>query len=174
MTAHASSAAPLHLIVDNSRQPSEIEHPALHATAATRDSGVTTRALHRRRIRPFARARNRVRTRYGSLLRSVNHFLAQHCGLGRYRPSHRDETSTPSPGVLSHGRPGRQVSDHSRNQLRHRRLSLNDDTGAVTAEYAVVILAAVAFAGLLVVIMRSSEIRQMLVDLVQGALTSAG
>lgn len=51
---------------------------------------------------------------------------------------------------------------------------LGNDRGAVTAEYAIVILAAVAFAGLLVAIMRSGEIRQMLVDLVQGALGSAG
>lgn len=52
--------------------------------------------------------------------------------------------------------------------------SLLDDRGAVTAEYALVIMAGVAFAGLLVAIMRSGEIRQMLVDLVQGALGSAG
>lgn len=48
------------------------------------------------------------------------------------------------------------------------------ERGAVTAEYAIVILAGVAFAGVLVAIMRSGEIRQMLVDLVQNALGSAG
>ena len=48
-----------------------------------------------------------------------------------------------------------------------------DDAGAVTAEYVVVVMAAVAFAGLLVAILRSSEIRQMLVDLVQNALSAA-
>lgn len=51
---------------------------------------------------------------------------------------------------------------------------LDDERGAVTAEYAIVIMAAVAFAGLLVAIMRSGEVRQMLVDLVQNALGSAG
>ena len=51
---------------------------------------------------------------------------------------------------------------------------VRDDRGAVTAEYAIVIMAAVAFAGLLVAIMRSGEIRAMLVDLVQNALGSAG
>lgn len=51
---------------------------------------------------------------------------------------------------------------------------LKDDRGAVTAEYAVIILAAVAFAGVLVAIMRSDEVRGMLVDLVQRALGSAG
>ena len=51
---------------------------------------------------------------------------------------------------------------------------LNDERGAITAEYAVVIMAAVAFAGLLVAILRSGEIRAMLLDLVQRALSSAG
>ena len=51
---------------------------------------------------------------------------------------------------------------------------VRDERGAVTAEYAIVIMAAVAFAGLLVAIMRSGEIRAMLVDLVQNALGSAG
>jgi len=50
----------------------------------------------------------------------------------------------------------------------------DSERGAVTAEYAIVILAGVAFAGVLVAIMRSGEIRQMLVDLVQNALGSAG
>ena len=51
---------------------------------------------------------------------------------------------------------------------------LKDDRGAITAEYAVVIMAAVAFAGLFVAIMRSGEVRAMLVDLVQNALGTAG
>lgn len=49
-----------------------------------------------------------------------------------------------------------------------------EERGAVTAEYAIVIMAAVAFAGLLVAIMRSGEIRSMLVDLVENALGAAG
>lgn len=57
-----------------------------------------------------------------------------------------------------------------------RRLAaiLAEDRGAVTAEYAVVIMAAVAFAGLLVAIMRSDEIRAVLVELVENALGTAG
>lgn len=47
-----------------------------------------------------------------------------------------------------------------------------EERGAVTAEYAIVILAAVAFAGLLVAIMQSAEIRAMLVQLVENALGS--
>lgn len=46
-----------------------------------------------------------------------------------------------------------------------------DDAGAATAEYAIATMAAVAFAGLLVVIMRSDEVRGILTDLVRRALT---
>lgn len=48
-----------------------------------------------------------------------------------------------------------------------------DENGAATAEYAVATMAAVAFAGLLVVIMRSDEVRGILTDLVRRALTVA-
>lgn len=76
------------------------------------------------------------------------------------------------PGAAQRGRASRRPRVLDR-RLRAGR-SLLDDRGAVTAEYALVIMAGVAFAGLLVAIMRSGEIRQMLVDLVQGALGSAG
>ncbi|MDQ1084742.1 MULTISPECIES: DUF4244 domain-containing protein [Microbacterium] len=46
-----------------------------------------------------------------------------------------------------------------------------DDRGAATAEYAIATMAAAAFAGLLVVIMRSDEVRGILTDLVRRALT---
>jgi hypothetical protein len=45
------------------------------------------------------------------------------------------------------------------------------DDGAATAEYAIATMAAVAFAGLLVVILQSDEVRGMLLDLVRRALT---
>lgn len=48
---------------------------------------------------------------------------------------------------------------------------LSDETGAATAEYAIATMAAVAFAGLLVIIMRSDEVRGILTDLVHRALT---
>lgn len=51
---------------------------------------------------------------------------------------------------------------------------LRRERGAATAEYAIVIMAAVGFAGLLVVIMRSEEVRAILTNLVQTALTSGG
>ncbi|QHO70866.1 DUF4244 domain-containing protein [Marisediminicola antarctica] len=49
-----------------------------------------------------------------------------------------------------------------------------EDGGAATAEYAIATMAAVGFAGLLVVILRSAEVRGILTDLVQRALTFAG
>ena len=51
---------------------------------------------------------------------------------------------------------------------------LPTDAGAATAEYAVVIMAAVGFAGLLVVILKSGAVQGMLTDLVHRALTVAG
>jgi len=48
-----------------------------------------------------------------------------------------------------------------------------DERGAATAEYAIATMAAVAFAGLLVIIMRSDEVRGILTDLIRRALTVA-
>ncbi|MFB9955163.1 DUF4244 domain-containing protein [Cellulomonas denverensis] len=45
------------------------------------------------------------------------------------------------------------------------------DAGMATAEYAVVLLAAVGFAGLLIVILTSAEVREALTGLVRGALS---
>jgi hypothetical protein len=59
-----------------------------------------------------------------------------------------------------------------------RRLSLptrlRRDDGAATAEYAITIMAAVGFAGLLVVILKSGEVQGILTDLVRSALTVGG
>lgn len=54
---------------------------------------------------------------------------------------------------------------------RRAALLFLDDRGAATAEYAIATMAAVAFAGLLVLIMRSDEVRGILTDLVRRALT---
>jgi len=48
------------------------------------------------------------------------------------------------------------------------------ERGAATAEYAIATLAAVGFAGLLVVILRSDEVRGMLTDVVRQALSIPG
>jgi hypothetical protein len=50
---------------------------------------------------------------------------------------------------------------------------LLDERGGATAEYAIATMAAVAFAGLLVVIMRSDEVKDILFDLIKSALTFA-
>lgn len=46
-----------------------------------------------------------------------------------------------------------------------------EDRGATTAEYAVVTLAAVGFAGLLILLLRSDGARGLLWDIISGALT---
>ncbi|HRN30422.1 MAG TPA: DUF4244 domain-containing protein [Terrimesophilobacter sp.] len=56
----------------------------------------------------------------------------------------------------------------------NRFMRFRADTGAATAEYVIATMAAVGFAGLLVVIMRSDQVRAMLTDLVERALTFAG
>jgi Flp pilus assembly pilin Flp len=53
-------------------------------------------------------------------------------------------------------------------RLRRR---LADEQGSATAEYAIATMAAVGFAGLLVVILRSNEVRGMLLDIIRNALS---
>jgi Flp pilus assembly pilin Flp len=68
-----------------------------------------------------------------------------------------------------------QTRGRERRGWRHRlRVAVADESGAATAEYAVILLAAVGFAGLLLVILRGDEVKSMLTDLVHRALTSAG
>jgi hypothetical protein len=51
---------------------------------------------------------------------------------------------------------------------------LRGDDGAATAEYAVATMAAVGFAGLLVVILKGDEVRGILTDLIRRALSVDG
>lgn len=53
-------------------------------------------------------------------------------------------------------------------------MNWKSDSGAATAEYAIATMAAVGFAGLLVVIMRSDEVREILFNLVRSALSFGG
>jgi hypothetical protein len=63
-------------------------------------------------------------------------------------------------------------SPHRRSRALGRlRALLAVERGAATAEYAVATMAAVGFAGLLVVILRGEEVRGILTDLVRNALT---
>jgi hypothetical protein len=59
-------------------------------------------------------------------------------------------------------------------QLFALRRTLAVEDGSVTAEYAVATMAAVGFAGLLVVILRSDEVRNILTELVRSALAFGG
>lgn len=61
---------------------------------------------------------------------------------------------------------------------RHRTLSAriahlrnNSEDGLATAEYAVATVAAVGFAGLLIALLSSDEVRGMLLSIIQSALT---
>ena len=68
--------------------------------------------------------------------------------------------------------PTTRTAQRTRGHLIERTvMRMSTDEGAATAEYAIVTLAAVAFAGLLVAILRSEEVRGMLLDLVQRALS---
>lgn len=58
-------------------------------------------------------------------------------------------------------------------RLGLRRL-VAEEEGSATAEYAIATMAAVGFAGLLVVILKGDEVRGILTDLVTRALTSGG
>lgn len=62
-------------------------------------------------------------------------------------------------------------------QQRHRTIELlerlrRDDRGAETAEYAIVIMAAVALAGVLVAVVQSDGIRQVIENLVTDAFNA--
>ena len=83
------------------------------------------------------------------------------------RSTRRPLASTNEDGCASGGIPPRRA------RLGFRRLTrrLAGERGAATAEYAVATMAAVGFAGLLVVILRGDEVRGILTDLVRNALT---
>lgn len=51
---------------------------------------------------------------------------------------------------------------------------LMDESGAATAEYVIAMMAAVGFAGLLVVIMKSDEVKTILTQMVKNALAIGG
>lgn len=55
--------------------------------------------------------------------------------------------------------------------LRERAHTGGREAGLATAEYAIVTVAAAGFAGLLIVILRSPEVRESLLDIVRSALS---
>lgn len=65
------------------------------------------------------------------------------------------------------------TTTHTTSHEAHIREILADDAGATTAEYAVTIVAACAFAALLFAVLTSGEMQGMLTSIIQGALRSA-
>ncbi|MFD1574796.1 DUF4244 domain-containing protein [Agromyces cerinus subsp. nitratus] len=76
---------------------------------------------------------------------------------------HGDSSTAPPRGRTRRGR--------RRGIVRRIAVRLAGERGAATAEYAVATMAAVGFAGLLVIILRGDEVRGILTDLVRNALT---
>lgn len=84
-------------------------------------------------------------------------------------------TATGRDGLLPPARQrARLVGAVSTGRSTVRASLLSDDTGAATAEYAIATMAAVGFASLLVVIMRSDEVRGILTGMIRTALTVGG
>jgi hypothetical protein len=88
----------------------------------------------------------------------------------------RSDMNTPALSPLNQPR-RREARPHPADRGRSRGLrlvaALRDDAGAATAEYAMVVLAAVGLGGLLAVILKSGEVRSMLTELISRALTAA-
>lgn len=76
------------------------------------------------------------------------------------RRQHAQRSGADTPAGHRPGKPPRSL----------RRLRTGD-AGAATAEYLVATMAAVGFAGLLIVILRGNEVRGILVELVRNALS---
>lgn len=75
-------------------------------------------------------------------------------------------------GSLRRGRGGDEQARPSGPGLRVRALrAIAGERGAETAEYAIATMAAVGFAGLLVVILKGDEVREILTALIRDALT---
>lgn len=90
-----------------------------------------------------------------------------------------DEAASELPGTTA--RPIPSIGTGVRNGLIRTRtvrsnsfralLKLREDRGAATAEYVIATMAAVGFAGLLIVILRGDEVRGILTELVRSALS---
>ncbi|WP_308796862.1 DUF4244 domain-containing protein [Agromyces silvae] len=72
------------------------------------------------------------------------------------------------PELTAPAPPGAPIRDTAVRRCLRR---LAGERGAATAEYAVATMAAVGFAGLLVVLLRGDEVRGILTELVRNALT---
>lgn len=79
----------------------------------------------------------------------------------------------PLPTVADPSVPGALgPEDSSRGAVLHGELVDDPELGATTAEYGIVMLAAVGFAGLLVVILKSGEVKELLMNIIRTALST--
>lgn len=90
---------------------------------------------------------------------SLNHTMGEAA-----RPLQHDSTEADVLEIY----PG--ASTAPRVKPRRRRRLMGSEAGMATAEYAIATLAAVGFAGLLVFILRSDEVRGFLLNLIRTAL----
>ncbi|KUM33450.1 DUF4244 domain-containing protein [Arthrobacter sp. EPSL27] len=67
-------------------------------------------------------------------------------------------------------RTGNRARNRTRSRVNTRARLFGSERGMATAEYAIATLAAVGFAGILVFIMRSDEVRGFLLNLIRTAL----
>lgn len=91
--------------------------------------------------------------------------------LGLFQGSQRNQSVRPPMHPRSSGETSPTRSDAALPAIRPAKSRLmGSELGMATAEYAIATLAAVGFAGLLVVILRSEEVRGFLLNLIRSAL----
>lgn len=65
------------------------------------------------------------------------------------------------------------LNEYCKLEVRMRSLTADPESGAATAEYAIVLIAATAFAGVLLAVLKSGAVRDLLTGLVKKALSVA-
>jgi hypothetical protein len=86
-------------------------------------------------------------------------------GAGREGAAETVEAAAAAPGGAAARRPGGSPRGVA------ARVRLAGERGMATAEYAIATVAAVGFAGLLIAVLRSDEVRALLAGIVRGALS---
>jgi len=87
----------------------------------------------------------------------------------------RHKLSTAPPGgagaeAAVHVTLAESKGDTMKNWMRRRALAITADEGMATAEYALVTVAAAAFAGVLIALLKSQAVRKLLSDIITSAL----
>lgn len=86
------------------------------------------------------------------------------------RPGRNNEPGSSLPANVVELYPGTAQGAYPVQERRRTPLLMGSEAGMATAEYAIATLAAVGFAGLLVFILRSDEVRGFLLTLIRTAL----